>query len=302
VPVGIAVGVAALRILPGGTGVRGGRLDVGGALLAVGSLVALIYGLVEAPSAGWGSAQTIGLLLGAAAGLTAFALVEARVREPLAPLAVFRRRPTVVAWVLMIAGMGTVMSAFFFLTLYLQSVLGHSALRTGLEFLPGALLLVVAAHGGGKLVGALGVKPVLAGGLALGALGALLLSGVSPDGTYARDVLPGMLVLDVGIGLAASGIFVTAMSGVSHGEAGLVSGLTTTAHEIGIALVLSVLSSIAFGGSASTAARLDPVAVEAGLHDAFVVAAAIALGASLLAATALRRSDVQPGAHAAFAH
>lgn len=302
VPVGIAVGVAALRILPDGVGARGRRLDIGGALLAAGSLVSLIYGLVEAPSAGWGSAQTIGLLLGAAAGLTAFVLVETRVREPLVPLAVFRRRPTVVAWVLMIAGMGTVMSAFFFLTLYLQSVLGHSALRTGLEFLPGALLLVVAAHAGGKLVGGLGVKPVLAGGLALGALGALILSGVSADGSYARDVLPGMLVLDAGIGLAASGIFVTAMSGVSHDEAGVVSGLTTTAHEIGIALVLSVLSSIAFGGSAATAAGLDLAAVEAGLHDAFAVAAAIALGASLLAATALRRSDVQPGAHAAFAH
>jgi predicted MFS family arabinose efflux permease len=214
-------------------------------------------------------------------------------------LGVFRRRTTVVALLLMLAGMGTVMSAFFFLTLYLQQTLGHSALRTGLEFLPGAVLLVVAAHIGGRLVGALGVKPVLAGGMALGALGALLLSDVSVGGSYVSDVLPGMLVLDVGIGLAASGIFITAMSGVSHAEAGLVSGLTTTAHEIGIALVLAVLSSVAFGGAL---ASLDAEALAGGFADGFRGAASIALAASLLAVVALRRSDVAPGTHAAFAH
>lgn len=307
VPVGIAVAVAALRVLPPAAPTRmRGRIDVAGALLAVGSLAALIYGLVEAPSAGWTSAQTSLLLAGAAVGLAVFVLVEARVREPLVSLAVFRRRPTVTALVLMIAGMGTVMSAFFFLTLYLQYVLGHSALRTGLEFLPGALLLVVAAHAGGRLAARFGVKAVLASGMGFGALGALLLSGVSADGSYMADVLPGMLVLDVGIGLSASGIFITGMSGVGHDEAGLVSGLITTAHEIGIALVLAVLSTIALSGTgagtlASTAA-LDPASITTGFGDAFRGAAAIALAASLLAATALRRSDVATGTQPAFVH
>jgi Na+/melibiose symporter-like transporter len=147
---------------------RTGRIDVLGALLATGSLVALIYALVEAPEAGWGSAKTLGLFAAALAGLSAFVAVEARTAAPLVPLTVFRRRPTVVALGLMVAGMGTVLSTFFFLTVYLQETLGHSALQTGLEFLPGAVVLVVAAHAGQHLVSRFGAKPVLAGGMTLG--------------------------------------------------------------------------------------------------------------------------------------
>ena len=285
-PVGIAVAVGALRVLPAGER-RSGKVDVLGALLATGSLVALIYALVEAPDAGWGSTQTLGLLAVTIIGLTAFAVVESRTAEPLVPLQVFRRRPTVVALALMVAGMGTVMSSFFFLTTYLQEGLGHSALRTGLEFLPGAIVLVLAVHAGQHLVARHGAKPVLAGGMTLGAGGALLLSGLPTDGSYLADVLPGLLLLDVGIGLAASGIFITGMSGVGHHEAGLVSGLLTTSHEIGIALVLPVLSTIAVSGS---------------LGDAFRAATALAAGAALLALVAVRRSDVAPGSTAAFVH
>lgn len=285
-PVGVAVAVGALRVLPAGSA-PGGRIDVAGALLATGSLVALIYALVEAPTAGWGSAQTLGLTGVAIAGLAAFVAVEARTAAPLVPLHVFRRRPTVVALALMVAGMGTVLSSFFFLTQYLQEGLGHSALRTGLEFLPGAVLLVVAAHLGQHLVARHGAKPVLAGGMTLGAGGALLLSGLPADGSYVADVLPGLLLLDAGIGLAAAGIFITGMSGVGHGEAGVVSGVLTTSHEIGIALVLPVLSTIAVDGS---------------LGDAFRAATAIAAAAAVLALVAVRRSDVAPGSSAAFVH
>ncbi|MEX2193939.1 MAG: MFS transporter [Thermoleophilaceae bacterium] len=309
VPVGIAVALGALRVLPEGSAEpcdQPRRIDLPGALLATGSLVALIYALVEAPSAGWGSAQTLGLLAAAAGGLAAFVAVEQRAQSPLVALSVFRRRATVTALVLMIAGMGTVLSSFFFLTQYLQHVLGHSALQTGLEFLPGALLLVVAAHAGGQLIAKVGAKPVLGAGMTLGAIGAFVLSGVSPNGSYLADVLPGLLVLDAGIGLAASGIFITAMAGVGHDEAGLVSGLTTTAHEIGIALVLPVLSTIAVStiGSDTLAASadIDPAQVTAGFGDAFRAAAAIGLGAALLAVIALRRDDVAPGTQPAFAH
>ncbi|HSJ18232.1 MAG TPA: MFS transporter, partial [Solirubrobacterales bacterium] len=306
VPVGVAVALAALRVLPDAVPERRGRVDVGGALLAAGSLVALIYGLVEAPSAGWGSTQTLGLFGVAASGLGAFAVVEARTREPLVTLSVFRRRPTVTALILMIAGMGTVLSAFFFLSLYLQGILGHSALRTGLEFLPGAILLVVAAHAGGALVARFGPKAVLASGMTLGALGAFLLSAAPADGSFVADVLPGMLVLDAGIGLSAAGIFITAMSGVSEREAGLVSGLTTTSHELGIALVLPVLSTIAASrigsGTLEAAAGLDPAVVTSAFGDAFRAAAAISLGAALLAIVALRRGDVARGAQPALAH
>jgi EmrB/QacA subfamily drug resistance transporter len=285
-PVGAAVAVGAMRVLPASEP-RKGRVDVLGALLATGSLVALIYALVEAPDAGWGSPQTLGLLAAAAAGLAAFVAVESRIAEPLVALHVFRRRPTVVALALMVAGMGTVMSSFFFLTTYLQEGLGHSALRTGLEFLPGAIVLVLAAHAGQHLVARHGAKPVLAIGMTLGAGGALLLSGLPMNGSYLQDVLPGLLVLDVGIGLAASGIFITGMAGVQHQEAGLVSGLLTTAHEIGIALVLPVLSTIALSGT---------------IGDAFRAATALSAAAALLALVAVRRSDVAPGSTAAFVH
>ncbi|MBB4661133.1 MFS transporter [Conexibacter arvalis] len=309
VPIGIAVGIGALRLLPVGGGASPsarGPIDVAGALLATGGLVALIYGLVEAPGAGWGSLQTIGLLALAAAALTTFVAVEARVRQPLVTLSVFRRRPTTTALVLMVAGMGTILSTFFFLTLYLQHVLGHSALRSGLEFLPGALLLVLAAHAGGQLTARLGAKPVLAGGMTLAALGALLLSGVSPGGSYLADVLPGLLVLDLGVGLAASAIFIVGMSGVGDEEAGMVSGLLSTAHELGGALVLPVLSTIAVSGvgaaTLDAASGLDPVLATKGFGDAFRAAAAIALAAALLALAALRRSDVATGTPHAFAH
>jgi EmrB/QacA subfamily drug resistance transporter len=285
-PVGVAVAVGALRLLPRGERAPG-RLDLAGALLAPASLVALIYGLVEAPEAGWGSPQTVALLGAAVLGLAAFVAVESRARRPLVELRVFRRRTTSVALLLMIAGMGTVLSAFFFLTLYLQGVLGHSALRTGLEFLPGALVLIAAAHAGGHVVSRFGSKPVLLGGMSLGALGCLLLSGAGPGGSYVADVLPGLLVLDAGIGLAAAGVFITGMAGVDERDAGAVSGLMTTSHEIGIALVLPVLSTIAVNGT---------------MGDAFRGAAAIALGAAVLALVALRRGDVRPGAAPAFAH
>jgi EmrB/QacA subfamily drug resistance transporter len=300
VPIGIAVGLGAQRFVPAARGAgeqphaAHRPIDVAGAALATGGLVALIYGLVEAPDAGWGSA------------LGAFVAVEGRAARPLVTLGVFRRRTTTTALVLMIAGMGTVLSTFFFLTLYLQHVLGHSALETGLQFLPGALLLVLAAHAGGHLTAGLGAKPVLAGGMTLAALGALLLSGVSPHGSYLADVLPGLLVLDLGVGLAASAIFIVGMAGVRDEEAGMVSGLLSTAHELGGALVLPVLSTVAVSGigaaTLGAGAALDPALVTAGFGDAFRVAAGIALGAALLALAALRRADVAPGTPHAFAH
>ncbi|NLT06203.1 MAG: MFS transporter [Solirubrobacterales bacterium] len=307
VPVGIAAALAAPRLLPAArptTRERG--VDLAGAALVTASLATLIYALVEAPAAGWGSTQTVGLLVAAGAGLAAFVAVEANVARPLVQLGVFRRRPTVVAVVLMVAGMGTVLSAFFFLTLYLQQVLGHTALETGLQFLPGALVLVATAHAGGHLVGRHGAKPVLVAGMALGGTGALLLSRIDADGAYLSDVLPGLLVLDAGIGLAAAGIFITALAGVGEREAGLVSGLVTTAHELGAAIVLPVLSTIAVAGigaaTLDTASALDPAVATAAFGDAFTAAAAIAFGAAALALVALRSGDVAPGTAPAMAH
>jgi EmrB/QacA subfamily drug resistance transporter len=293
VPVGVALAVAVLRTVPAAPTVGRGRIDVAGALLATGALVALIYGLVDAESAGWASVQTLGLFGVAAAGLTAFIMVERRVPDPLVTLSVFRRRPTVTALVLMILGMGPVFSGFFFSSLYLQHVLGHSALRTGVEFLPIAVAIVVAAQAGGRLISRLGAKPVIATGLALGATGALLLSRLSPDGTYLTDLLPGFLLLGTGGGLAAAGVMITAMSGAGPRDAGLISGLTNTSHELSIALTLPVLSTVAARqiGLAAMAATADTGALTDGIAAAYRIAALIALAGALIALVALRRTD-----------
>jgi EmrB/QacA subfamily drug resistance transporter len=305
VPVGIAVGFAAVRLLPPVRPEARVRIDVLGALIATGSLVVLIYALVNADDAGWLSTHTLASLALAAAGVALFAAIEHRAPAPLVPLSVFRRRAMVTALVLMALGMGTLVAGFFFSSLYLQHVLGQSPLRTGLDFLPIAAAIVAAAHAAGHLIARVGAKPVIAAGFALGALGALLLSGLSRDGSYQADVLPGFLLLAAGAGLAVVGVTITAMAGAGHAEAGLRSGLTSTAHELGIALILAVLSTIAAShlGAAelATARGVDAGQLSAGFADAFRVAAAIALGGSLLALVLLRRADVPAGTRPAFA-
>lgn len=304
VPIGLAVGVGVWRTVQARAGGPHGAIDFGGALLVCASLVALIYGLVEAPSAGWDSAQTLGLLALVAVGLAAFVVVEGRARQPLVPLSLLRRRQTAGALALMLAGMGTILSVFFFLALYLQSVLGHSALVTGLEFLPGAVLLIAAAHVGGHLVGRVGPRVVLAGGMALGALGSLLLSGLAAGGSYLGDVLPGLLILDLGIGLAAPAIFIVGTAGADDAEAGLVSGLISTAHELGGAIVLPVLSTVAITaagvGTVDVAGTLPPDVLVSGIGDALRAAAILCVGASLLAVAVMRRSDIPAGARHAM--
>jgi predicted MFS family arabinose efflux permease len=155
-PVGVAVALAAPRVLPAARREEAARVDATGALTITATLVALIYALVGADRAGWASAQTLGLFAVAAAGIGVFILAETRARDPLVPLAVFRRRPVVTALVLVMLGMGTLVSGFFFSSLYLQHVLGHSPVRTGLEFLPVAIAVVVAAHAAAHLIPRLG--------------------------------------------------------------------------------------------------------------------------------------------------
>lgn len=298
VPVGVAITVGVLRLVPAVRPVGRGRLDPVGALLATASLVALSYGLAEAGEAGWTAASALVPLGLAAAGLAAFVAVERRVTDPLVPLGVFRRRATSTALVLMVLGMGPVFSGFYLSSLYLQQVLGHSALRTGVEFLPVAVSIVAAAHAGGTLLSRVGAKPVVATGLGVAAAGGLLLGRVGADGSYLTDVLPGFLLLGTGGGLAAAGVVVTAMSGAGERDAGLVSGLTSTAHELSIALILPVLATLAAAGAGASllGAGHDAVALADGVGTAFTAAAGVALAGSVVALTLLRRGDVVAGA------
>ena len=304
VPVGVGLIVGVLRLVPAVRPVTRMRLDATGALLATGGLVALSYGLVQAGPAGWTSGRTLGLFALGVAGLAAFVAVERRTSDPLVPLSIFRQRPTVTALVLMILGMGPVFSGFYFSSLYLQHVLGHSALRTGIEFLPVAVTIVAAAHVGGHLITRLGAKPIIASGLVMAAVGAWLLSRLPADGTYLADLLPGFLMLGSGGGLAAAGVMITAMSGAGDHDAGLRSGLINTAHELSIALTLPVLATVAAArmGAGSHESGVDASLLATGVAAAFSASAVIAFAGALIALALLRRGDVTAGSHHQMVH
>jgi EmrB/QacA subfamily drug resistance transporter len=280
-PVGLVLAAGALRVVPADSArprLRG--LDLRGAALATVSFAALVFALSQANSAGWGSAQTIGIGAAGIAGLAGFGALELRTRQPL--LRIQRLAdPAVGGGVLMMLAASAVLFGAFLLTsLYLQNVLGTGALETGLAFLPLAVAVGAGAHAGSRVVNHGGVRVPLAAAFAVTAAGMLLLSGADAHGSYLADVLPGMLVTGVGLGVVLVSVAVSVMTGARDDETGMLSGLNTTGHEIGGSLGVAVLLSIATSavGPAHTAS-----AVAGGIGDAFLAAAALAAAASLVA-------------------
>jgi EmrB/QacA subfamily drug resistance transporter len=291
VPVGLGVGLAALRLVPAGGARRETRLDLRGALVVMAGLVTLVYALDGAPQHGWGSARTLALLGVAAALLAAFALVERRGADPLVPASTWRARPLVASAAIMLGATGVLVGAFFLNTLYLQRVLGDSALETGLAFLPLAVVILLAAHIAAHLLEQVGSRAVVLVGAALMAGGALLLAAAPDRASYLQDLLPGLLVLGLGVGLTFVAASVTAMAEVGHDQAGLASGLMTTAHELGAALGVAVLSAVALSSSGGFAA---------GYGAGFLAAAAIAAVLALVALVAVPSVRPAPGTRVAM--
>jgi EmrB/QacA subfamily drug resistance transporter len=291
VPVGVGVALGAVRLVPGGGGRRGTRLDLRGALVVMAGLVTLVYALDGAPEHGWGSARTLALLGVAAALLAAFAIVERRGADPLVPASTWRMRPLVASAAIMLGATGILVGAFFLNTLYLQRILGDSALETGLAFLPLAVVILLAAHIAAHLLERVGSRAVVLAGAALMAGGALLLAAAPDRASYLQDLLPGLLVLGLGVGLTFVAAQVTAMAEVRHEQAGLAAGLMTTAHELGAALGVAVLSAVALSGSGGFAA---------GYGDGFLAAAAIAAALAVVALVALPSVRPAPGARVAL--
>jgi MFS family permease len=240
----------------------------------------LVYALDGTSEHGWGSARTL-LLLGLAAGLLAiFALVERLSRQPLLPPATWRHRSLVSSGAVVLGITGILVGTFFLNSLYLQHVLDASALETGLGFLPLALAIGAAAHVASGLLPRVGTRTVVVAGLVLVAAGALVLAAAPDEASYPLHVLPGFLVLGVGMGLVFPGVTVTALYRVDPEEAGLASGFMATSHEIGAALGVAVLSAIA-----ATAGDITTLTgITAGYQDGFIAAAgiAVALGAVAL--------------------
>ena len=260
--------------------------DPAGALTITGALVLLVYALVEAPDNGWGSARTIALLAGAAALVAAFALIESRHRAPLVPLRFLRSR-TIVAANLVMLLFGTIPFGLgFALTLYAQQVLGYSALRFGLTSVVMPLGAVVGSILGQAIVLRVGFRPVATIGMALMGAGALLLTQVSVGSSYFGDIFPGLLVFGPGIGLTFVTASIAALAGVPERESGLASGLSNTAFQMGAALGVAIVSTVAISRTEdyfATTAGADPlVALTEGFRSAVLACSVLAgIGATL---------------------
>src|ERR687896_2345882 len=295
VPVGIAAVALTPRLIPAGTPGEG-RLDIPGAVTVVAGLMVLVYALDGTSEHGWGSARTL-LLLALAAGLLGiFALVERLTRQPLLPPATWRHRSLVSSGAVVLGITGILVGTFFLNSLYLQHVLDASALETGLGFLPLALSIGAAAHVASQLLPRAGTRTVVVAGLALVAAGALLLAAAPDDASYFANLLPGFLVLGVGMGLVFPGVTVTALGGVDPEEAGLASGFMATSHEVGAALGVAVLAAIA--ATARDITTLTGIA--AGYQDGFIAAAGIAAALAAMALVSVPSVRPPAGARAAM--
>jgi EmrB/QacA subfamily drug resistance transporter len=278
-PVAAALLVATLRVVPADTvrpRLRG--LDLAGAALATTSLAAIVYAITQAEGAGWTSIQTHVFGLGGLAGLASFAIYELRTDAPLLRVDRLADRAVGGGLLLMVAAAGSIFGLFLLSSLYLQNVLGWGALETGLAFIPLALSAGLGAHAAGHVVAKHGVRGPLAAAFAVAAAGLLLLSRVGEDGTYVRDVLPGMLVAGLGLGIAVVSVSMAILTGSRHEEAGMLSGLNATGHEIGGTLGIAVFSTIAAGSSAIAGPH-----AAAGISHAFLAGAGLATLASIAA-------------------
>jgi EmrB/QacA subfamily drug resistance transporter len=279
IPIGLVLAAAAIALLPTDpTRPHWRGLDLRGALLATASLGALVYALSQAQTSGWTSTRTLGIGAAAVAGLTIFAALELHTRRPLLRVQRLADRAVGGGFVMMLSASAVLFGSFLLSSLYLQNVLGSGALDTGLAFLPFAVAIAAGVHAGSHVITHAGIRIPLAAGFAIAAAGMLLLSGVSADGSYLADVLPGMLVAGVGLGMILVAVSVSVLTGAADEETGMLSGLTTTGHEIGGSLGIAVLATIAAGAAAPTNAGLA-----GGIGDAFLAAAIIAAVASAAA-------------------
>ena len=298
-PVGVVVFALCLRLLPGGGGhAAGGRLDVAGAVTVTMSLMLAVFAIVNGNETGWTSPQTLGLLGVAGMLLALFLGIEARTRSPLVPLGLFRLRNVATANVVGVLWAAAMFAWFFLSALYLQLVLGYSPLQVGLAFLPANLIMAAFSLGlSAKLVMRFGFRAPLATGLVLSAVGLVLFARAPVDGSFAVDVLPSMLLLGFGAGMAFNPMLLAAMSGVEQSEAGLASGIVNTSFMMGGALGLAVLASLAASRSDSLLASGDGslVALNGGYHAAFLVAAVFAVAAAVVSAVFLRTAALAPG-------
>ncbi|MFC9997273.1 MFS transporter [Nocardia sp. NPDC127526] len=263
--------------------IRGG-FDVLGTALATSGLMLLVYALVKAPDHGWGDTRTLVMLTVAAALLIAFVVNESRAAAPLVPLSIFRIKGLAAANLAYLSIAAGMLAMFFFLTLYMQSVLHFTELEAGLAYLPFSLVLAVAAGLSAKLFARTGTRPFIVIGAAITGLGLLWLSRIPTEGSYLTDILPGMLVMAVGAGAVFVAANTAANAGVPTEQAGLAAALLNTAQQLGGALGIAVLTAIATSRTTTelTAGTPAPDAMTSGFQLALLVGGFLALAAAVI--------------------
>ena len=282
-PVAAALAIATLKVVPADTQQPRWRgLDLRGAVLATASLGAIVFAITQGESAGWTSFQTLLFGLGGLVGLAAFAALERHTAAPLLRIERLADRAVGGGLFLMLVATGSMFGLFLLSSLYLQNVLGMGPLATGLAFIPLAMAAGIGAHAAGHIVSHHGVRVPLTGAFVVTAGGMTLLAHVGETGSYVRDVLPGMLVAGVGLGVAVVSVSIAILTGAREEEAGMISGLNSTGHEIGGTIGIALFSTIAAG----TGVLAGPQAAS-GISHAFIAAALLASVSSLVALAVL---------------
>jgi EmrB/QacA subfamily drug resistance transporter len=302
-PIGIAAALLAPRLLDESRDeVEHRSFDVVGAVLVTSGLVLLVYALLDAPQKGWGSTQTIVLAIVAVVILAGFVAWERGRRAPLVPFSIFRLQTLRGANVVSLLVAMSLFSMFFFISLYMQQVLGYDALKAGLSYLPLAGTIIISAGIASALVTRIGFKITLIAGMTFVTGGLLWFAQVPPNGSYLSDLLGPMLLAAVGLGFAFVPVTIAAVTGIRPDQAGLASGLVNTSQQVGGALGLAILVAIANSTTASQISdgvRDRAVALTEGFQAAFLVGAGFAAAGAILAALLISSRDAREHAEAA---
>jgi len=292
VPVGIAAFALSLRYVPESRDEHAhSSYDIAGAATVTGGLMSLVYAIVKAETDGWGSPVTIGFFVLAALLLFSFVLIEQRSAEPLVRLSIFRVRSLTTANIVMFLVASGLFAMFFFNTLYIQRVLGYGPLEAGLAFLPFTAGIIVSAGLASNLAPRIGVRPVAAVGMLLTIAGLVFLAQLPVHGSYLADVLPALLLSSLGMGAVFMPLTLVATTGLENDDQGLASGLFNTSQQIGGALGLAILSTLAASRSAHIAGPPEEALV-AGFRWAFAGGAVFVAAALVVMLAMLRKKDV----------
>jgi EmrB/QacA subfamily drug resistance transporter len=295
VPVGVAAALLAWRFIPESVAEqRPSSFDVAGAVSVTAGLIVLVYAIVQAEEYGWGSGRTLGLGAVAVALLAAFVVIERRSRAPLVRLEIFKVRSLLGANVVLLLVAGGLFANFFFSSIYVQSILGYTPLEAGFAFLPVTAGIVIGSALSQVLVKKMGVRETTMLGMAIAAAGLFVLAQAEVDGTYLGTLLPGLIPMSIGMGLTFVPVTLIATTNVSDEDAGLASGLFNTSQQIGGALGLAVLATLAADKTASLrpAPSEQAAALVEGFQVAFLGASILMLAGVVLLGALVRRRDV----------